>query len=81
MDDQIVILLVGMLQTDCLSFGIGECRAPGPLCGEAARDRCRLTLFTMSATQPAAAVRHSKFYIDDRKSFVTLLVRHINLSH
>jgi len=28
----------------------------------------------MSATQPITAVRHSKFYIDDRKPFVTFLV-------
>ena len=72
------------------SFGIGEYRAPGPLCGGSAsandasrpsrRDWGQLTL-TMSATQPAVVVRHPKFYIDDRKPFVTLLVRRINLSH
>ena len=33
----------------------------------------------MSATQFAAPVRHSEFYIDDKQPFVTLLVRHTNI--
>jgi len=40
---------------------------------------CWSTLSTMSATQFVAPVRHSKFYIDDGKPFVTLLVRYANI--
>lgn len=43
--------------------------------------RCWLIQSTMAPVRSTAIVRHSKFYIDDRKPFVTLLVRKINPSY